>query len=152
MYDQALREGLYPSIRMLALGVGAHSSNVSTALLIARLPEVVLDAFPSKLDIQYRWGTALTERIKNHGDWVLSIAAELSKTKDLSAAEVFAQLMTDPNQERSPAKSTEKVITRGGKVFARIKRNTKGGGCVIRFEEMQETDLKQIEAFLTSLN
>jgi ParB family chromosome partitioning protein len=61
MFKQALDEGLYASARALAQELDVDSSLVSKALSIARLPEQVIQAFESPLDIQYRWAGPLNE-------------------------------------------------------------------------------------------
>lgn len=61
MYRRALDEGLFPSVRTLAQHVGRDPTAVSEAVRIARLPTEVIGAFPSPLEIQFRWATPLTE-------------------------------------------------------------------------------------------
>ncbi|MGJ7512430.1 ParB/RepB/Spo0J family partition protein [Variovorax sp. GT1P44] len=60
MYARALDRGLYPSLRQLAAAVGVDHANISKALVFARLPPVVLQAFASPLDLQFRWAAAFT--------------------------------------------------------------------------------------------
>lgn len=97
MYARALDEGLFVSQRKLAEDLGLQSSNVSTAINIARLPKAVLDAFVSPLEIQYRWSAPLNEALKSNSDLLLSranaIAADrLAGTKSTSA-QVYERLI-----------------------------------------------------------
>jgi ParB family chromosome partitioning protein len=64
MYRKALDEGLYPSLRKLAESVKVDVSLVSKSVSLARLPEAVVAAFPSPLDIQFRWAQPLAEALQ----------------------------------------------------------------------------------------
>jgi ParB family chromosome partitioning protein len=96
MYRRALDEGLYVSLRKLADAIGVQASNVSVAVKIARLPADVLDAFPSRLDIQYRWGAPLSDALEKDPEMVLAkaraMAAEKSTLKR-SAMDVYQALV-----------------------------------------------------------
>jgi ParB family transcriptional regulator, chromosome partitioning protein len=61
MYRKALQEGLFPSNRRLADAVGADLSNVGKALSLASLPDEIVSAFASPLDLQYRWAKPLRD-------------------------------------------------------------------------------------------
>lgn len=97
MYRRALDDGLYPSLRKLADALGLAHSNVSRALAIARLPEEILDAFPSRLEIQYRWCEPLGEAFKRDPVSIKALAASLRADRaagvGLSAKAVFDRLV-----------------------------------------------------------
>ena len=96
MYRRALDEGLYASLRKLAEAIGVQPSNVSVALKIARLPVDVLNAFPSRLDIQYRWAAPLTDVLEKEPDVVLKKAKAISTSKNQalrSAVDVYRTLI-----------------------------------------------------------
>ena len=107
MYRKALDEGLYSSIRKLADAIGVKAPNVSVAIKIARLPSVVLDAFPSRLDIQYRWAVPLTDALDKDPDLVLNRAKSISESRSASlstAASVYQSLLgflVDENENYS---------------------------------------------------
>jgi ParB family transcriptional regulator, chromosome partitioning protein len=61
MYQRALQDGLFPSNRKLAEAVGADLSNVGKALALASLPEAVVAAFETPLELQYRWSKPLRD-------------------------------------------------------------------------------------------
>jgi len=96
MYRKALDEKLFPSLRRLAEALGVNLSSASRAVNIARLPREVLDAFPSRLDIQFRWTEPLIEASKS-GDDFIQRARELAEARaggaSLSAKSVFDQLV-----------------------------------------------------------
>ena len=59
MYVRALDAGLFPSNRQLATAIGRDLGDVGKAIALARLPQAVVDAFASPLDLQYRWAKPL---------------------------------------------------------------------------------------------
>lgn len=94
MYAKALDNRLFPSSRKLAESIGVDLSNMGKALTLARLPSVVLDAFPSALDLQYRWGKVLDEMLKKDPDVLLSRAKEVKTVRpNASSGDVFQYLL-----------------------------------------------------------
>lgn len=97
MYKRALDEGLYPSQRRLAEALGVDVSLVSKSLSLARLPEAVVAAFASPLDIQFRWAQPLAEALQKDPDGVLDRAAQIrSAGQSMPAAQVLATLISAP--------------------------------------------------------
>jgi ParB family chromosome partitioning protein len=98
MYRRALDDGLYPSLRKLAESLGVHVGNASEAIRIAKLPEPVLDAFESRLDIQRRWAVPIAEVVQKDPDYVLALAKaielERAQGQDVKSADVFKRLTT----------------------------------------------------------
>ena len=93
MYKRAIDDGLFPSLRQLASSIGAQVSNVSTAIQLASLPSDVIDAFPSPLSLQFRWGTALKAAIDRNHEEVLTQARDLAAMQPkLAAKDVLARL------------------------------------------------------------
>ena len=96
MYLRALDEGLFPSQRKLAEAVGIDLSALGKALNLARLPSVVIQAFPSPLDIQYRWAKPLTDALAENESTVLSKAESLARESNKGSAKVvFEHLVND---------------------------------------------------------
>lgn len=110
MYRRALEEGLFPSLRALAEAVGVDAGNASKAVALARLPNDILDAFPSRLDLQYRWATVLSKMLAEQGDMLRQRAKDISRAvksgKPLTASEVFDRLA---GLEKTPAKGKASV-------------------------------------------
>jgi ParB family chromosome partitioning protein len=71
-YHKALNEGLFPSARRLAEQIGLDHSNVAKALRVAELPQEIVGAFRSPVDIQFRWAVALDKAYQQDPDAVLS--------------------------------------------------------------------------------
>jgi len=90
-YRRALDEGLYPSQRRLSEALGVDVSLVSKSLSLARLPDAVVEAFPSPLDIQFRWAQPLAEALQRDPDGVLARAQGLQEAAGQGGATRTAQ-------------------------------------------------------------
>ena len=125
MYRRALDEGLYASLRKLAEAIGVQASNVSVAIKIARLPVDVLNAFPSRLDIQYRWALPLADALEKEPDVVLKKAKTISASKNdapRSAVDVYRTLIETVKEtpgkffkENNAVASSTVAVKRNGK-------------------------------------
>lgn len=94
MYLKALEDGLFSSQRKLSEAVGIDLSALGKSLNLARLPSVVVQAFPSPLDIQYRWAKPLTDALAQDGNGVLAKAEALSALSEKPSAKlVFEHLV-----------------------------------------------------------
>ena len=154
MYRRALDDGLYSSLRRLAEGLGVDVSLVSKSVSLARLPEAVVAAFPSPLDIQFRWAAPLTEAMQKDPDGTLSRARAIAETRgDLSAAAILSKLVGQPEPEPSRSASPALMISKAGKVAARLTADAKGRA-LVRFEagalpeSKRKALVKVIEDFL----
>lgn len=154
MYRRALDEGLYPSQRRLAEALGVDVSLVSKSLTLARLPDAVVGAFASPLDIQFRWAQPLSEALQKDPDGVLARAAKVKQSSvPVAAAQVLAALVAGPGapvlNRSTPA---ENVIhgTAGRKAhFSRDAR----GRVVFKFDAgvLSEAGETEIAAFVEKL-
>ena len=134
MYRRALDDGLYSSLRRLADGLGVDVSLVSKSVSLARLPEAVVSAFPSPLDIQFRWAAPLTEAMQKDPDGTLSRARSITESSGkFDAATVLAKLIGLPDPAPRQKATQALTISKGGKVAARLTSDAKGR-VVIRFE------------------
>ena len=94
MYRRALEGGLFPSNRKLAETTGADLSAVGKALSLANLPQPVIEAFSSPLELQYRWAKPLVDAIDADRQGVLDRASALkSSAAKLPAKVVFERLL-----------------------------------------------------------
>lgn len=152
MYRRALDEGLYSSLRSLAESIGAHASNVSIAIQIARLPAKILDTFPSRLDIQYRWGAPLAELVKTKAETIFAAADGIMASRGsgalIGAAEVFSLLT---KQDGVDAKSSQKDILSDGKVVATIKTTKTGHVISIKKNALPADKLIELEKLISSM-
>lgn len=88
MYLKALDDGLFSSQRKLSEAVGIDLSALGKSLNLARLPNMVVQAFPSPLDIQYRWAKPLTDALTQDGNGVLAKAESLAAMSVKPAAKI----------------------------------------------------------------
>lgn len=94
MYERALTEGLFPSQRKLAEALGIDLSNAGKCLALARLPDAVIGAFKSPLEIQLRWGGKLAKAYESDPDGLVQRAKSIAKLQPRpKAAEVFERLV-----------------------------------------------------------
>jgi len=126
-YKKALAKGLYLTQVQLAAALGMTQGHVSQALVVANLPDDVVNAFPSVLDIQYRWAADIAERLAKDSESVLSTARALATERgEHSAGAVYETLVKLPH-----AKSVEVKV--GGKTAAVIK--SKNGVVTLSFKK-----------------
>jgi ParB family transcriptional regulator, chromosome partitioning protein len=154
MYRKALDEGLYTSLRKLAEAVKVDVSLVSKSVALARLPEVVVAAFPTPLDIQFRWAQPLGEVLQRDPDAMLARAkAIIGAPQQLAALQVFEALTRPASAaEQAPAP----VVTSLGKSARKRVTLTQDakGGLQLKFapgvidQERQRSLIKLIEEFL----
>jgi len=110
-YHKALNEGLFPSARRLAEQIGLDHSNVAKALRVAELPQEVVGAFRSPVEIQFRWAVALDKAFEKDPDAVLAAARSLAgRSPRPAAAEVFRAL-TEAVSSKPKAKAKEVAQT-----------------------------------------
>ena len=154
MYRRALDDGLYSSLRRLADGLGVDVSLVSKSVSLARLPEAVVAAFRTPLDIQFRWAAPLTEAIQKDPDGTLSRARAIAETRgDLGAATILSKLIGQPGPTLGRTASQALTVSKAGKVAARLTVDAKGRA-VVRFEAgvlpeaKRKALMKVIENFL----
>ena len=106
MYDRALKEGIFPSAKKMSEATGAHLGTMGKALVLARLPDYVIQAFPSPLDLQYRWADLLDQAAKERPEETKDIARAIKAEKlGYSAKEVYERLAgiySAPTDDASP--------------------------------------------------
>ena len=97
MYRRALQLGLFPSNRKLAEAVGVDLSALGKALALAELPEAVVAAFASPLDLQFRWSKALHDALAADPAGINRRAAALAAQRgSWTARQVFDALVAAP--------------------------------------------------------
>ncbi len=130
MYRKALDEGLYPSLRRLAEAVGADPGNVSKALTLARLPDAVIEAFPTPLVIQYNWGPALSSAVQKDPEGTM-VRARAVALQRLGPRQVMEALVASADRV-VPYNTADLMITSAdGKRVARISRGADGKTAVV---------------------
>lgn len=145
MYQQSLSEGLFASLGELSKEIGIDKGNLSKALRLAELPDVVVNAFPSPLDLQFRWAKLLNDAIQQAPDDVLARAKRLSANKKdkRSSKEVLDILLG----VKSNAVFEQSVVV-AGKPLAKI--NVNGDRATILFSKgaLSQEKAKQLHSLL----
>lgn len=93
-YADALREGLFASQRQMAQRLGVTQPLVSAAVRLASLPEYVVDAFSSPLDLQYRWGADLAAALEKDSARVQKEALAIAATEPRPNAKAVVERLT----------------------------------------------------------
>lgn len=125
MYSDALKAGLFASLRRLSESLGVNLSDASRTVQLAKLPADVVAAFASPLDLQVRWAKPLADALQKDPDTVLGRARALAKKRgDLTPGQIFESLIG--SAERPAAAVT--VVTVAGKPAATIKGGPPGQG------------------------
>lgn len=153
MYARALDAGLYPSNRQLATSIGRDLGAVGHALALARLPAVVIEAFRSPLDLQFRWAKPLSDMQQSDPEGLLARANAL-KGVELTAKEMFFALIdagAGKGIERA-ASIDETELKRDGVVAATVTCD-KTGHITVKFrapmdEVRRRKLLKLLESFI----
>lgn len=151
MYDEAIRKGLYPSLRRLAESLGVNLSDASRAVQLAKLPKEIVAAFATPLDLQVRWAKPLADALQRDPDSLLSRARAMAgQAGERAAADVFDRLI---GRAAAPAPS-QTVISAGQKKLATLGVNSQGRALVdiepgVLPGERHEALCKLLKAFLT---
>lgn len=143
MYRKALDEGLYSSLRRLADSLGVDVSLVSKSVSLARLPDAVVAAFQSPLDIQFRWAAPLAEAMQKDPDGTLERSRTLAGARgDLNAAGVFSKVIGLPDPVLNGSTRSTLTISKAGKLAGKLSADNKGRA-VVRFEANAFPDSKR---------
>lgn len=119
MYVRALDLGLFTSNRQLASALGIDHSNVGKSLALARLPDAVVGAFRSPLEIQLRWAPLLNRALETDEQGVLARARELS-TKSPRPPAKDALFALTAQQESLQVQSRPHALQVAGKKAATL--------------------------------
>jgi ParB family chromosome partitioning protein len=112
-YMRWIRSGLFSSQDELAQNLKASASQISRLLAVAKLPNVIISAFPSPLEIRETWGVALHSA---YGD-------AKRRRPLIERARVIAEESPRPSSESVYARLT---AARGSRTAAKTSR----GRCV----------------------
>ena len=133
MYVRALDGGLFPSARQMAAALGVDPSNLGKAIALARLPPVVIDAFASPLDLQFRWVPALNQALEADRVSLESRATAIAASRGaLSAKQVF-EMLVKPLEKGGgtvPPPAGTHLIEQDGRVVGTVKFDARGRASV----------------------
>ena len=126
MYKDALDQGVFGNQRALSAKTGVAQSTISKAIRLASLPEEIVAAFPSPLEIQFRWGQSLAEALEKDAVRVTEEALSILKEEPRPASAIVLRRLIAPSAVERP-KTTVREFTMGGKVVAFFSRDPRGG-------------------------
>lgn len=126
MYSRALDEGLFPSAKQLAAALGVDMGTVSKAKTLSALPEEVVAAFPSPLDLQFRWGKLLTDALQKDPEGVLERARMIAKQLPRPSPTEALKLLTQARNVNSAGAGAAAWINDEGKEIATMRTDRKG--------------------------
>jgi len=130
MYSDALKGGLFTSLRRLSESLGVNLSDASRTVQLAKLPADVVAAFASPLDLQVRWAKPLADALQKDPDTVLGRARALARKRgDLTSGQIFDSLI---GAAARPVAAVT-VVAVAGKPAATIKAGRQGR-VVVEFE------------------
>ena len=96
LYQEILKEKVVPSLQRLARDLGEPMWISCRYLKLSGMPEELLDAFPTRSTIQYRWIRKLSNRLSHEPSIMMDRAKAIQKRRLLgeriSARKVFAEL------------------------------------------------------------
>lgn len=150
MYQRALELGLFPSAKQMAAAIDRDVGNISRALALAKLPEDVVRAFGSPLNLQFRWASPLRDAHQRDPERLLEMSRELTMREvRLAPAAVFAMLTEAPDAAPKAQKKDVEWKDASGQLVARLAFDRKGRG-LLSFESPM--DLAQREKLLKLLD
>jgi len=111
-YKRAIDLKVFPSIRLLAKALEISHTSISRAITLAELPEPVIAAFRSPLELQIRWGKAIADALKKDEKGVLTRARELAARSAKPTGAIVTQVLCD-EQKETVSKKTQKIGPNG---------------------------------------
>lgn len=116
MYAKALDFGLFTSNRQLALALGIDHSNLGKSLALSKLPDEVVAAFESPLDLQLRWAPLLNKALEKDAQAVIGRAKEMAADRGQRGPKgVLAYLMAPAAVDVPVPENLSRVFHVGGK-------------------------------------
>jgi ParB family chromosome partitioning protein len=152
MYARALDEGLFPSLRKMSEALGVDVGNASKAMSLARLPQQVLAAFSSPLDLQQAWSTSLSAALQRDPDAVLSRASAVAKMDPKpSAGQVFKELIGEGVVSNNTSKTEPVTVKGAGGRIGKIDFNSKKRTFEIMLSGLDASQMKAVEKAIKAL-
>lgn len=155
MIKGCLDHGVYSGIRAMARSIGRDPGDLSRALALTKLPEIILQAFEAPMALQYKDADLLNNALAVNEAAVLAVATEIVNSgKNLPRTEVM-QMLTRAGDRTGGVGSTNtprKVPLRvGAKDVGSIAWDD-GGKAVVRVNQAMPTQAQdELLELLTKL-
>jgi ParB family chromosome partitioning protein len=155
-YMRWLRSGHFSSQEHISKALGVSPSQVSRMLRIAKLPSVIVGAFPSPLDICESWGLELIaawddpERRPHLSNRARALAGS---GEQLPGRTVFRELMAAslPGRKLPRSQRDEVVKSAAGETLFRIKRNARAVALVVPLGSASPANLAFIRSSVAAI-
>ena len=156
MYLRALDKGLFASNRQLATAIGIDPSNLGKSLALAKLPEELVAAFATPLDIQLRWAPMLNKVLEEDRDGLLKRAGEMAVHRAPRGPKAVFAYLVDPQSTASVTSAVEpRIFMAGGKKAATLRFDAVGRASLhvhLPLTAAQQEELGRVtDAFVRSL-
>lgn len=126
MYKDALDAKIFPSQQQMAMALNVSRSALGTAILLASLPDEIVNAFPSPLDLQFRWAAAINKALHKDGASVVTTANKICEMSPRpSSREVFNALVGSASGLRFASPVSEDIKI-GSRLVGTFSRDAKG--------------------------
>ena len=106
-YTQLREEQIYKTDSALSRALGVDKSDVSNALALARLDPVIIDAFSSPHDLQYRFAKGLTDASK--GQSIYPRALAIASLRSLAAPHLDGRAVYEMLHGKRPVQPASHV-------------------------------------------
>jgi ParB family chromosome partitioning protein len=148
-FARSLRAGHFESQDELARALKISQSQVSRLLTLARLPSIVVNAFPNPLEIREGWGPDLTAALQDvrKRDATIACARALAATAPRpSAVEVYQQLVSASVAGRKPRTGSYDEVVRDidGTLLFRIRSQEKAIALLLPRDRISQETLNAI--------
>jgi ParB family chromosome partitioning protein len=131
MYRRALAEGLFSSNRKLADALGVDPGNLGRTLMLADLPQEVLAAFATPLDLQFRWAKALHDAAAADLAGLKARAVRVAALTPKPSSKAIFEMLVGQDRGVVPYNPPAPVqVQVGGRHAATIAFTAKGGTSV----------------------
>ncbi|MEJ8825104.1 ParB/RepB/Spo0J family partition protein [Variovorax humicola] len=156
MYLKALDQGLFASNRQLATALGIDPSNLGKSLALAKLPDAVVAAFATPLDIQLRWAPLLNKAMEEDEAGLMKRATEMEAHRGPRGPKAVLAYLVEPAPGGAVAATVEpQTFMVNGKKAATLRFDAVGRASLhvhLPLSAAQQAALAQMaESFVRSI-
>lgn len=125
MYKDALDAKLFASQRQMAAALNVSLGALNVALALASLPEEVINAFPTPLELQYRWAADLNKALEKDTARVMMLARDLASSEPKVASKKVLDALVSVGGAPKPG-LVNKDLMAGDQVVGSLSKDSKG--------------------------
>lgn len=153
-YLLAIEMGIYPSNKQLAQAINVDLGSLGRIIELAKLPDEVVQAFSSPLELQYSWAAPLRDAVKQNRGAVIAKAKSIAEMVDRPASKEILRLLTTASEtgaaQDAVAPSKTEIMLNGKPVASFVEASN--GKATIKFSVPLPKEKKErLIAFLSEL-